>query len=279
VNTKKLRKSQLIALFWIVLVILCTSVATYAWFSFNPSTNVEPMSSTVSKGTSILLISNSSTGDFETSCKLAPSSNPDELRPLSTADLSGFYTALAHNNEGISVMYGDVTDSISDYLIHGTVYLKSTNGGCNVYLYKSGLNFGVDIQALASMRLGLKVTTEAGTSTYIFKLDDMGETSGAASTLTVPNADTVVSSIGSDGSAVYTADTSLKLSDYLAVESKENDSNPEAGENIFAVLNNDEVAPVEYWLYLEGCDENCSNVVQNRDISLQLAFAGVTREE
>ena len=44
-------------------------------------------------------------------------------------------------------------------------------------------------------------------------------------------------------------------------------------------LNKDEIASVEYWLYLEGCDEQCSNPVQNRTSEIQLAFAGVDMEE
>lgn len=44
-------------------------------------------------------------------------------------------------------------------------------------------------------------------------------------------------------------------------------------------LNADEIATVEYWLYLEGCDEQCVNSVQNRASELQLAFAGVDAEE
>lgn len=32
-------------------------------------------------------------------------------------------------------------------------------------------------------------------------------------------------------------------------------------------------AQVRFWLYLEGCDEHCSNAVQNLDGALQLGFA------
>ena len=39
-------------------------------------------------------------------------------------------------------------------------------------------------------------------------------------------------------------------------------------------LKAEEVATVEYWLYLEGCDPNCYNPVQSKDIALQLGFAG-----
>ena len=44
-------------------------------------------------------------------------------------------------------------------------------------------------------------------------------------------------------------------------------------------LNEDEVATVEYWLYLEGCDEQCINAVQSRTSKIQLGFAGVDAEE
>ena len=40
-------------------------------------------------------------------------------------------------------------------------------------------------------------------------------------------------------------------------------------------LQAEEVATVEYWLYLEGCDDQCFNPVQNKASQLCLAFAGV----
>ena len=36
----------------------------------------------------------------------------------------------------------------------------------------------------------------------------------------------------------------------------------------------EEIATVEYWLYLEGCDPECFNPVHSRDLALQLGFAG-----
>ena len=54
---------------------------------------------------------------------------------------------------------------------------------------------------------------------------------------------------------------------------------PDKGEQALCTLAFKEIAKVEYWLYLEGCDENCVNEVQNRDVMLQLAFAGVTNKQ
>lgn len=49
----------------------------------------------------------------------------------------------------------------------------------------------------------------------------------------------------------------------------------QAGNKIVVQMNADEIATVEYWLYLEGCDDQCSNPVQNRNTEIKLAFAGV----
>ena len=57
---------------------------------------------------------------------------------------------------------------------------------CNVYFDRNELKLGNDAQALAAMRLGLKITTRGGSNTYILKLDDMGSTAGAEAVRTVP---------------------------------------------------------------------------------------------
>jgi hypothetical protein len=278
-NKKKLRQTRLLVFLWMLLALAVITAATYAWFTFNPYTNVEPMSSTISDGEASLLISNSENGEFDVSCSLQPESNPDTLSPVSTSDLGSFFSATAQNQNGISILYEDVTSGLSEKAIHGTVYLKSENGSCDVYLYRTGMDFGSDAQALASLRLGLKITAKSGTSTYLFRLDEMGTTSSASTTTTVPTSGTVVSTVGTSGTAEYVNDPSVDFTDYFAVEDSSDDTKPKAGTTNLTSLEQDEVASVEYWLYLEGCDDNCINDVQNKDVSLQLAFAGVTRED
>ena len=87
----------------------------------------------------------------------------------------------------------------------------------------------------------------------------------------------MVKSLTSNSGANYEKDPALGLAPYFAVEKQENE-NPGAGQTELCTLAADEIAEVEYWLYLEGCDENCSNEVQARNIRLQLAFAGVTAD-
>ena len=274
---KKLAGTVLLSLFWCVLILAVLGGATYAWFSFNPYTNVEPMSSAISEGDAELLISRTQDGNYDTECALDQWMNGTFI-PVSTTNLDNFYKAVGQNKQGIAISYTEVKDSITKYAVNGKLFLQSKNKDCKVYFYKSGLDFGTDQQALAALRLGMKIKTNNGTNTYIFHLNDMGNTGGAAVRQTVTEKNTVVKSLTAGGGANYETDPALSLTPYFAVEKQENE-NPDAGEKELCTLAAEEIAEVEYWLYLEGCDENCSNEVQARDIRLQLAFAGVTAEE
>lgn len=264
---------------WILLMLLLITGSTYAWFTFagRASTNVTPMGGSIGSGGSVLLISNNQNGPFDKTCQLALSGNPDTLKPISTADLNQFFTAAAQNNQGITVLYRSADTEVDQSALHGTVYLQCQNAPCQVYFNRTELNLGNDVQALAAMRLGLKITSHTGTQSFIFQLDDLGATGNARSVQTISRASAVVASVSAAGKANYVDDPAQKISNYMA-QAGANENEYRAGIASLCTLNKDEVATVEYWLYLEGCDEQCSNPVQNRASQMQLAFAGVDAE-
>lgn len=270
----KLKKQLKLTIFWILFLIIAAVGTTYAWFTVTgmPSTNITPMAGTVSEGDTNLLISNSYGGPFDKTCELVLDGNPGSLRPLSTADLTHFYRSAAQNNEGITVLYANADNRVDQDALHGTVYLQCQNASCDVYFNRDELNLGSDAQALAAMRLGMRITSSAGTQTLIFRLDDMGATGGAQSARTIASAGSVVASIAGSGEPVYTSDLSQGIGGYMA-QTNGNAYNP--GSQKLMTLQAEEVATVEYWLYLEGCDDQCFNPVQNRASQLRLAFAGV----
>lgn len=274
-KTKKTGRRVFLAWIWLVILALTLIAATYAWFTFNPYTNVTPMSSTVSQGGANLLISNSPQGEFDVTCTLVLEGDAGKLSPVSTADLSGFYVASAQNRKGISILFADASDRVDQNTMHGKVYLKNENGACNVYFYRSGLKLGGDDQTLAALRLGLKISTAAGTQDYILRLDDLGNTGAAGAVQTVPVSGTVISSVDGSGSASFVQDPSAPIGSYMARESGNEDPEPGPGDAALCRLQAEEIAVVEYWLYLEGCDDNCMGDVQSKDMDLQLAFAGV----
>lgn len=270
----KLKKQLKLTIFWIIFLIIAAVGTTYAWFTVTgmPSTNITPMAGTVSEGDTNLLISNSYGGPFDKTCELVLDGNPGSLRPLSTADLTHFYRSAAQNNEGITVLYANADNRVDQDALHGTVYLQCQNASCDVYFNRDELNLGSDAQALAAMRLGMRITSSAGTQTLIFRLDDMGATGEAQSARTIASAGSVVASIAGSGEPVYTSDPSQGIGGYMA-QTNGNAYNP--GSQKLMTLQAEEVATVEYWLYLEGCDDQCINPVQNRASQLRLAFAGV----
>ena len=272
-NRKGLQRSLFFAVFWILILTVTLMTATYAWFTVSAVTNVEPADRAVSRGDMNLLISAGREGPFEKECTLQPDQNAGELQPVSTADLEHFYEAAAHNGRGIVSLYRRAEGQIP--VVHGTLYLRSQYRECDVYLKRTGLDFGADGQMLAAMRLGLKITAQNETKTLIFRLDALGSTAGAQAAVTVPTSGTVVSSVENSGRASFVQDPSEDISDYMAVEEETDDAEPKAGRKKLCTLGVDETAAVEFWLYLEGCDENCINAVQKRDAGLQLSFAGV----
>lgn len=269
-NLKSLRQTAFLSVIAALIVLSVLSAATFAWFTFSNDTNVTPISGTVSRGEGSLLISASPTGPFDVTCVLPYESTGDALYPVSTADLVSFYASAAQSG-GIVTAYRDATADVNERTLHGRVFLKAETVGCDVYFWPASLSFGADAQALAALRLGLRISTVAGVHTYIFRLDEFGATGDAEAQRTTAQAGVVVSGIGESGAPVYVADPAQLTGAYRA-DVTENDVAP--GLTRLCTLGAEEVGAVEYWLYLEGCDENCINVVQSRDVALQLGFAG-----
>lgn len=277
-TVKRLRKSLVMAIVGMIFFLVSVTGVTYAWFTISgrAHTNVTPMGGTVSDGDTLLLISTAESGPFDRECDLVFAGDAQALKPVSTADLENFYRVTMQNKEGVAVSYENADDRVDTETLHGTVYLKCEGAPCNIYFNGEELQLGSDAQALAAMRLGLKITNHDGSRTFVMKLDDLGSTAAAQSNATVPTAGTVVSAISDGGNAVYVSDPAVNISDYTAQAAGNDEYN--AGANELFSLDADEVAIVEYWLYLEGCDEQCVNEVQNIDSDIRLAFAGVRRE-
>lgn len=277
-NTKKLKTQLILAAVSVAVLLAAITVGTVAWFTFNAATNIEPVGSSISKGDASLLIADRQDGDFDRECTLVLDMNPDTLRPISTANLDYYSAALGQNQSGITVSYRDVTSSIADYLMHGMVYLKSESGANDVYFDPDAIQIGSDEQSMAALRLGMRITIAGQATQYIFRMDGM--LAGTADqTRTIPEGNSVVESLEQGGTAEYVRDPSVAISDYMALVSEEENVLPEAGEETLCTLEEDQIASVEYWIYLEGCDENCVNSLQSRNVPVQLAFAGVPKEE
>ncbi len=272
---KGLKVSLMLSVICLLVAVIALGAVTYAWFTFDPYTNVTPMEGKISGGSANLLISSNPTSGFAKSCTLSPEHMASALSPISTENLTDFFVS-TYQEDGISKLFSQASKDTSwkpeKYLIHGTLYLKSTGGGASVYFDRPPLDLGSDTQWLAAGRLGLQISgATGGSGTYIFNLDDLGSTSGAASRTTIAppaaqaNRALVIRSVSASGEPTFADDPAVSLNGYIQGA---------AGARALMTLRAEEVATVEYWLYLEGCDPNCYNPVQSKDVALQFGFAG-----
>jgi hypothetical protein len=269
---KKTKSTALVAALWALAALLVLTAATYAWFSFAPYVNATPMNGLVSGGDGSLLISNKYDGEYGMQCDLILTNSLPELRPVSTATLDLFYTAGEQTSAGIVTRFYPLVQTIDEVAMHGTVYLKSQDAAHNVYFDRLNMTFGEDIQAHAAMRLGMKISTSKGTDTYIFRLDELIDTYSAEVRRTIPEGNMVIASADAMGVPYYYPDPCVNLLDYCIQTAGDQNS---GGAKALCNIPTNEIATVEYWLYLEGCDDNCINAVQMRDVALQFAFTGV----
>lgn len=253
---------------WMLVLVAALSAATYAWFSDSRFTNVTPVAHTVSDEGSDLQIGLSANGPWDTTATLAAADKT--LYPISTADLSRFWRGTFQNAAGITTDYADCTARLDDYALSGTLYLKGSDSALNVYLYQGQMSVTSDPQLLAALRLGLVITTQSGTQTHIFTCDDLGNTAGATSRRTTAQ-DGVVVAAGASG-WTYTADPARSISAY-SMDGTGDTPTARAGATPICTLAANEVASVRYVVYMEGCDANCIDEAQARDVVLQLAFA------
>lgn len=276
-DARQLRRRLGMAVVGLLLFLVTVTGVTYAWFTLSgrAHTNVTPMAGAVGDGDTLLTISRARSGPFDKTCRLPFAGTADDLRPVSTADLSAFYRVILQDAQGMALGYEKADARVDEDTMHGTVYLKCEGKDCDVYFQKKDLKLGQDAQALAAMRLGLLITAGGRKTTYIMKLDSLGDTSGASQKLTVPKKDTVVASVSGQGAASYTADPAVELSDFVAKQSGQEYS---AGRKKLLSLKAGQIASVEYWLYLEGCDPHCINAAQKKASDVMLAFAGVSAQ-
>ena len=252
-----------LTLIGMVFVLLVLTGSTFAWFTQTASVNTDVYSASVDGGTPSLLIAGSKEDEFDTDCQLVPDVLPQALYPVSTADLDTFFVSTAVKEDGITYRYGKA--DLNQTLIHGTVYLKSINGTNRVYFDDEKFDVSMVDGSDVGLRLGLVIKEQS----YIFNLDRNNE--DGRNTIEVET-DSVVSKIDEQGNPTYTDDLSVDVTQYQADGEKD-------GEKSLVTIQEDEVVEVEYWVYLEGCDHNCFNVIQNKDLQITLGFQGVTVDE
>ena len=79
---KGLKTSLMLSILCLLVAVIALGAVTYAWFTFDPYTNVTPMEGKISGGEANLLISDKPTTGFAKSCALVPEHMASALSPI-----------------------------------------------------------------------------------------------------------------------------------------------------------------------------------------------------
>ena len=308
-ESKKLRRSLIIAVLALLAALLSVTAATFAWYIYNTAgrtTKVE-----MAAGSSVSLeISNARDGEYKSSTVMEDFKGL--LTPVSTDNISrGFQRAeeFAAINQGtenerlVATLFGKSTEDADTAKIdfHKTsLFLRTSAPTLDIYLSDIRADNYSDIDAdsteepppiATAMRLGLVVMRKDENGNYpeyIFDLTTKAsshrETGNNGDR--VPSDDHVLDSTKDDGTTIeFRPYNSSHFCDYdknTGKVSLKQDSKP-----LFTLTNQggsegDKYgAPVEVqvYLWLEGCDLDCTLDVAGTTLeNLTLSFAGYAGE-
>ncbi len=270
-KTKALKNSLRMNLIWILVALLASTGATYAWFTYSTTVNVTPIEGTISNSGTDILISNSYGGPFLESCELLYNTDFKGLRPVSTVNLVTYYK---EKNSALKE-FVDATGSYYENVLTGTFYIKSEGGESDIYFNPATFYISCDNQTMAALRVGFIFQTEHGDNTLIFRADDFLTGNDYREDRKHMQDGVVVASINNN-IPTYSTDPSHMFSEFCA---QPNNRDFLPGTCTLARINDGEIITVTYFLYLEGCDINCVNEVMDNTIGLSFGFAGIPLED
>lgn len=246
---------------------LAFAAATYAWFTANEQVETSRITAETGKQDLELQISRSNFNpapNQEVELK-APA---NLLMPVSTADLNTF----VYN----PVTNGDIADRFlpadETLYYHDTVYLRAkgteVSKDIRLELYlddKVDITQSISGELLTAARLGLRLTDEAGSSTFrILTLSDENEGSGNTRLNGEDVAPGNVLTLSGD-TPIAVADPAIPIANVMA----------QATRTPIATMEQDKVYRVDIYFYLEGCDPDCTDEKVGLDrAALQLGFYG-----
>lgn len=268
-----------------VLVVL--SVSTYAWFTANRIVSTDRANARSGSDALELQISSeggtSFTGSKEAAILQVNRSSVTNLMPVSTADLKTFvYNSMTEGN--MATAFSTVENEA--YYYHGRFYMRAVAEGrapgakMALYLDEDNEIGGALATAekgmlLNAARLGM---TFDGANPVIFALSK----EESAEEYQIENTKLNGSLLGRDqvlgmsgGTVVGVKDPSIFLEDKMIVVEEERVTLP-AEPLLYMELN--KIYTVDVYLYIEGCDPDCSDSIEQHEADLHLAFYGILEE-
>lgn len=269
----------------IIAVLLMIIGGTYAWFTYNRTVETNKVSARTDNDDVKLLVSTKGGANFKGKDVAAigqvNSADKMELMPVSTADLKNFlYSPITQG--GKATYFDDVKNE--KFYYHGRIFIKAEAKGdfatkkMNLYLDQSGSEVENFVKAegegiLNASRIGLKFESS---NPRIFRVSDKSNSKNNQVRNTVINGQQLGDGnviARRDGKITAVADPSITLNKYTV---KEVNGAKRLPDNPIIKMDMNKEYQLDIYFYIEGCDPDCSDIVQENEVDLQLAFFGVT---
>ena len=278
-NLRSRLTSTMVALLIAMLAIVS---ATYAWYIYNTERHTTKVR--MAAGTSVnLQISNEYNGTYGSAAVL--DSFKGQLVPVSTNKITnGFQKVLefAKGKNGQAPMVANIFGKSEMNNFYKTkLYLKATGGKMDIYLSNIGFEDSNENAPISSaIRVGF-VVHKPGKNTgvnkeYIFAISDKKNPQAQYNTATGKDG-YVLDSTKTDGATIsFKPYTKSAYCDY-----NKNTGEVSLSQNSlnFCTISNDQATQVDVYIWLEGCDADCTvNLCSQTLKNLAISFAGVRKE-
>ena len=271
-----------------VFALMALSAATFAWFSSNRAVSTSTATARTGEETLELQISSTGGNAFKSTetatIQQVNRTDAGFLMPVSTDDLVNFVYSTHTDSQDMANIFAPVENE--SYFYHGRVYLKAVGTGwdkntkLDLYLDQSDGILGRDTDGmmLHAARLGL-VFNQNKNSAVILRLSEMENPAKQQTNNTVLNgkklaAGQVLSSTNGQIKAVK--DPSHAIAEYEATFT---DTAINLPQQALCTMELNKVYSVDIYVYLEGCDPDCSGDISFDASELQLGFYGAVHQE
>lgn len=286
-ETRQLKKRFTVALLAVLVALAAISAATFAWYVYNTRAHTTKLEMAAGSSKS-LLISNTESGPYGSSAVLE--SFTSFLNPVSSNVINGgdgFQKVMGYTNGSdgeptlIANLFGPA--AYTDYY-HSSLYIKSTGSNTDLYLANIGFEDNNETYKISTaIRIGLVVHPQGGgsASEYIFEINkDVNperklNTYNEAASSVIKEEGWVLDGNKKDGHSLVEF-TPYDKSNFCAYDETTTVATPTASSVKLATLAQADVpVKVDVYIWLEGCDGDCTNSLCGMTLSnIALVFGG-----
>ncbi len=285
-ESKHLRQKVVMALLAVVIMISVLGTVTFAWYIYNTNAHITTVH--VAAGTGVQLqISNSENGTYSTTTPLHQNGTDfvGELIPVSTDKISNGFQKVSHfevNGVPFALASGFESATATTDFFKTSLWVRCAQGSMDLYLANIlSTDTNTTNPFSTAVRVGLVVHKPEGDQEFIYEINKdhvaLAQNNTKKAQTMAAGTYFVLDSTKTDGSVVEF--TPLNSDSYCNYDKTNGEVSLKTGSVKLCGLLPNTPMPIDVYIWLEGCDEDCVSILQSeqqlKDLSLQ--FAGILK--